>query len=193
MVCWSGTHNHLPLPPCPQVTEQEGSPRSTVPSHHAAIRRRLGAGSEGRWRLRARRLGGSQLRTGPAKGLFRQPEEVLDVGPPQKSLPAHVGIHAVQAGGGQPEPEREWAASAGQTVDPEAEQRALDDGKFVAPCAAADQDADDGREQRLIRRVLRSADLRPYLRRRDQRLAPAGSATSPASPSFSTESGSDQR
>ncbi len=40
----------------------------------------------------------------------------------------------------------------------------------LAPCAAADQDVDDGSEQRLIRRVLRSATLRPHFRRRDQRL-----------------------
>jgi hypothetical protein len=43
-------------------------------------------------------------------------------------------------------------------------------GRQLAPGASADQHVDDGREQRLIRRVLRSTALRPYFRRRDQRL-----------------------
>jgi hypothetical protein len=38
------------------------------------------------------------------------------------------------------------------------------------PGAAGHQDVDDGGEQRLIRGVLRSAALRPHLRRWDQRL-----------------------
>lgn len=38
------------------------------------------------------------------------------------------------------------------------------------PGAPADQDVDDGRKHRLIRRVLRSTALRPHPRERDQRL-----------------------
>lgn len=40
----------------------------------------------------------------------------------------------------------------------------------LTPGASADQDVNDRREQRFIRRVLRSAALRPNPRRRDQRL-----------------------
>lgn len=40
----------------------------------------------------------------------------------------------------------------------------------LAPGTTADQHVDDRREQRLIRRVLRSAALRTHPRRRDQRL-----------------------
>jgi hypothetical protein len=43
-------------------------------------------------------------------------------------------------------------------------------GRQLAPRASADQDVDDGREERLIGRVLRSAALRPHSRRWDQRL-----------------------
>ncbi len=43
-------------------------------------------------------------------------------------------------------------------------------GRQSPPGAATDQHIDDGREQRLIRRVLRSTALRPHPRRRDQRL-----------------------
>ncbi len=47
--------------------------------------------------------------------------------------------------------------------DPEARRQS-------PPGTPAHQHVDDRREQRLIRRVLRPATLRPYLRRRDQRL-----------------------
>ena len=43
-------------------------------------------------------------------------------------------------------------------------------GRQSPPGAATDQHIDDSREQRLIRRVLRSTALRPNPRRRDQRL-----------------------
>jgi hypothetical protein len=49
--------------------------------------------------------------------------------------------------------------------------RYAETGRQLAPGAAADQYVEDGREQRLIRRVLRSATLRPHPRRRDQRLS----------------------
>ena len=48
--------------------------------------------------------------------------------------------------------------------DPEARRQ-------CPPGATADQHVDDGREQRLIRRVLRPATLRPHLGRWDQRLS----------------------
>ena len=48
-----------------------------------------------------------------------------------------------------------------------------------SPGAPADQHVDDRREQRLIRRVLRSAALWPHLRRWDQRLGDLPPAISP--------------
>lgn len=48
--------------------------------------------------------------------------------------------------------------------------RCAETGRQSVPGAATDQHVDDGREERLVRRVLRPAAPRPHLRRRDQRL-----------------------
>ena len=87
-------------------------------------------------------LRGAELRAGPAEGLFEQPEGVFQVEAAQERLPPAVDVGGGGAGGRGPQPHRLGVTVAGQVLDLQADQGALDDGEVavvVEPAGAAGQ------------------------------------------------------
>lgn len=87
----------------------------------------LGVGGEDQPGPAVRRLGGADLRAGPAEGVFEQSEGVLDVEAPQVCLPQAAGVCGGGLGAGSPQPDRLGGCSAGRVADVQADHRPLDD------------------------------------------------------------------
>ena len=66
--------------------------------------------------------------SGPAEGLLEQPEGVFEVEAAQERLPAAVDVGRGGVGIGSPQPHRFRVAVAGQVLDLQPDQGALDDG-----------------------------------------------------------------
>ena len=82
----------------------------------------------------------AELRAGPSQLLLQEPERVLDVETAQERLPGPVHLVCGGGGAGGPQPDRFRVAAAGQVIDLEADEGALDDGQLavvVLPGGAA--------------------------------------------------------
>src|SRR3954464_4353029 len=71
--------------------------------------------------------GGPDLRCGPAQGLFEQPESVFEVEAAQEGLPPAVDIGCGGTDCGGPQPHGLGVTVAGQMLDLQPDQGALDD------------------------------------------------------------------
>jgi hypothetical protein len=67
---------------------------------------------------------------GPAEGLLEQPEGVFQVESAQERLPEPVNFSGVRADALPPQPHRLGFAAAGQMVNPQADDGALDQGQL---------------------------------------------------------------
>jgi hypothetical protein len=76
---------------------------------------------------RSAAAGGADLRSGPAQGLFEQPEGVLEVETTQKRLPPAVHMGRAGVGDGGPQPDGFGVAVAGQVLDLQPDECAFDD------------------------------------------------------------------
>ena len=82
----------------------------------------------------------AELRPRPAEDLLEEPERVFDIKAAQECLPGAVDRISGQAKGSGPQPQRFGAAVAGQVIDGQADEGALDDGQLavvVLPSGAA--------------------------------------------------------
>src|ERR1035441_2808033 len=84
----------------------------------------------------------AQFRAVPAEYLLNEAERVLDIETAQERLPGAVHFACCGAGAGGPQPDRVRVTLAGQVIDGEPDEGALDDGQLavvVLPAAAVFQ------------------------------------------------------